>query len=669
MALPLGILDQSPVLAGAQPRDAVLATLELARAAEALGYGRYWLAEHHAMRGLSDPAPEVLLARLTAETARMRIGSGGVLLPHQAALKVAEQFRMLEALAPGRVDLGIGRAPGGSRRVSEALESRDVQRFPEQVRDLCDFLDGTLAAEHPHAKLVAMPSGESAPEVWLLGSSDYSAALAAEMGLPFAFAHFISGDAEAVTRMYRRHFRPSRRAAEPRVILALAAIVADTPDEAEQLAAVLDLWRLRIRRGIDLPVPSLEEAHAYPRTPYEREEIAYNRQRLALGAPRAVRERIETLAAAHAADEAMVLTIAPDYGARLRSYELLAQAFTAEPQAAQDARRLEVRENDVTSSRLPAVFFGHGSPMNAIERNRYTEAWSALAAGIPRPRAILAISAHWFVDGIAATAAEHPATIHDFGGFPRALYEIVYPAPGDAELVRRVQQLLAPASVRADGEWGLDHGVWSVLRHAYPDASIPVVALSIDRTQPNRAHFELGRRLAPLRDEGVLISCERQHRSQSARLRVRRRAAAAVRLGGALRRVRARRAAAERQRGADRLRARGTRRGALRADPRTLSPAALRRRYARPRRSGVVSDRRTRRRRRRSRCGASASVESVPAALPGRRSGRPGSSCRVRSSRIAQSLGLSAGAFAAALAGCGGGGGGAGGTGAPPPPA
>ncbi len=160
----------------------------------------------------------------------------------------------------------------------------------------------------------------------------------------------------------------------------------------------------------------------------------------------------------------------------------------------------------MNSSRLPAVFFGHGSPMNAIEDNRYTEAWRALAASVPRPRAILAISAHWYVDGVAATASARPATIHDFGGFPRALYEIVYPAPGDAELVRRVQGLLAPAPVKPDETWGLDHGVWSVLRHAYPDADTPVVALSVDRTQSNRAHFELGRRLAPLRDEGVLIA-------------------------------------------------------------------------------------------------------------------------------------------------------------------
>jgi luciferase family oxidoreductase group 1 len=331
MALALGILDQSPVLSGASPRDAILATIALAREAERLGYARYWLAEHHAMRGLADPAPEILLARITAETSTMRIGTGGVLLPHYSALKVAEQFRVLDALAPGRIDLGIGRAPGGSQRVSMALESREIGSFPRQVQDVCGFLDGTLPESHPFAKLTAMPAGETSPEVWLLGSSDYSASLAAQLGLPFAFAHFISGDAAAVTRMYRRHFRPSARASEPRVILCVAALAAETPEEAEQLAATIDLWRLRIRRGIDLPVPSRDEALAYPYTEYDRDEIAYNRQRLALGAPSAVRVRVETLAQRHEAHEAMILTITPDYASRTRSYELLADAFALTP--------------------------------------------------------------------------------------------------------------------------------------------------------------------------------------------------------------------------------------------------------------------------------------------------------------------------------------------------
>src|ERR1700736_1773953 len=163
MALPVGILDQSPVVSGASPREAVLETIALAREADRWGYHRYWLAEHHAMRGLADPAPEVLLARIAAETSRMRVGTGGVLLPHYSALKVAEQFRMLEALAPGRVDLGIGRAPGGSQRVSMALESRETRDFPRQVQDLIGYLDRTLAEQHPFAKLVAMPSGETPP--------------------------------------------------------------------------------------------------------------------------------------------------------------------------------------------------------------------------------------------------------------------------------------------------------------------------------------------------------------------------------------------------------------------------------------------------------------------------------------------------------------------------
>jgi luciferase family oxidoreductase group 1 len=332
MELPLGILDQTPIVSGTSPRDAVDATIALARTAEALGYRRYWLAEHHATRGLGDAAPEVLLGRLSAETSRIRIGSGGVLLPHYAAMKVAEQFRMLEALAPGRVDLGIGRAPGGSRRVTAALSSHDVRLFPRQVLDLIGFLEGNLPDEHEFAALRAQPTGERSPEVWMLGSSEYGAQLAAELGLPYAYAHFIGGDAEHLTRMYRRHFTPSLRCPEPRVLLAVAALTAPTPEEAEDAARTIDLWRLRIRRGIDLPVPTREEAHAFPLSGDELDEVHWNRQRLALGAPRTVRARIEELVATHGADEAMVVTIAPTYAERTRSYTLLAQACAqAEP--------------------------------------------------------------------------------------------------------------------------------------------------------------------------------------------------------------------------------------------------------------------------------------------------------------------------------------------------
>ena len=156
-------------------------------------------------------------------------------------------------------------------------------------------------------------------------------------------------------------------------------------------------------------------------------------------------------------------------------------------------------------TRMPAIFFGHGNPMNAIEQNRYSDAWSAIGRSLPRPKAILCVSAHWYLPGTMLTAMERPRTIHDFGGFPRPLYEVQYPAPGDPDLCRRVQELLAPVDVALDHEWGLDHGTWSVLVHVYPDADVPVVQLSIDESQPAAFHYGLGRRLAPLRDEGVLV--------------------------------------------------------------------------------------------------------------------------------------------------------------------
>ncbi len=326
MSVPLSILDQSPIVSGATPRDAVAATISLARRAEALGYRRYWLAEHHAMRGLADASPEMLLARLTAETSRIRLGTGGIMLPHYSALKVAEAFRMLEALAPGRIDLGVGRAPGGTGLVSAALDSGDVAAFPQQILDLIDFLDGTTPAGSAFGSLTAMPSGRTSPDVWLLGSSSFGALLAAQMGLPYTLAHFIAGDAPEVTRAYRERFVPSDRCPTPRVIVALAAIVAPTEEEAEALTWPLSLWRMRLLRGLSTPVPSLAETHAYPWTARERFEVEQTR-RVVFGSPASIRPKIEALVASHAADEAMIVTIAPDYALRLRSYELLADAF------------------------------------------------------------------------------------------------------------------------------------------------------------------------------------------------------------------------------------------------------------------------------------------------------------------------------------------------------
>jgi luciferase family oxidoreductase group 1 len=323
MPFRLSILDQSPIVAGATPQEAVAATIALARDAEALGYHRYWLAEHHALPSLADAAPEVLLARLTGETSRIRLGTGGIMLPHYSAFKVAETFRMLEALAPGRIDLGVGRAPGGTRLVSQALESANPELFPQQIADVLAYMD---APSSPRQALIAQPTGPTSPALWVLGSSDYGARLAAQFGLPYTFAQFIGGDYPSVTQLYRQTFAPSAYAAEPYVMVALAAIVAPTDAEAERLALPALLSRLRRLRGITGPLPTLAEAEAYPWSPLERDEVARSRN-MVIGSPATVREKIAAVVEAYAADEIMVVTIAPDYAARQRSYALLAEAF------------------------------------------------------------------------------------------------------------------------------------------------------------------------------------------------------------------------------------------------------------------------------------------------------------------------------------------------------
>jgi luciferase family oxidoreductase group 1 len=331
MKVPLGVLDQSPVVSGHGPAEAVRETIALARFAEELGYRRYWLAEHHAIAALADPCPEILLCRVAAATSRMRVGTGGVLLPYYSPLKVAEVFRMLEALFPGRIDLGIGRAPGGDPRTALAMldgEFQGAERLPEQVQDVIGFLDRTLPDGHPYAQVKAQPAGETSPEVWLLGSSDYSGALASQLGLRFAFAHFISAyGGDAVTRAYREQYRPSAREPEPRSLLCAFVICARTRAEAERLSASIDLRRLHMAKGIDAPVPTLEEAQAYRYSPQERAYVEQQRARVVLGDPAEVREKLLELKEKYAADEVMLLTITGDYESRRESYRLVAEAF------------------------------------------------------------------------------------------------------------------------------------------------------------------------------------------------------------------------------------------------------------------------------------------------------------------------------------------------------
>ncbi len=331
MPLKLSILDQSPVISGQTPAQAVHATLELARHAERLGYHRYWLAEHHAIAALADPCPEVLLARLGAETRRMRIGTGGVLLPYYSAFKVAEVFRMLEALYPGRVDLGLGRAPGGDARTAHAVaggEFPTADDFPQRVWELVGHLDGTLPDDHPHKRVRLQPGGDTAPEVWLLGSSDFSGALAAQLGLRFAFAHFINPrGGDAVTRGYVERFQPSAREKTPAAIVCVFVICAADDAEAERLAASIDLRRLHMALNLDTPVPTLEEAARHTYKEEERRYVMGQRDRAVIGGPETCRRELTALAGRYGARELMALTITGDYATRLRSYELLAGAF------------------------------------------------------------------------------------------------------------------------------------------------------------------------------------------------------------------------------------------------------------------------------------------------------------------------------------------------------
>ena len=332
--LKLSVLDQSPIRKGGTPAQAVRETLELAQLCDRLGYTRYWLAEHHSSEALAGTSPEVLIARVAGLTQRMKIGSGGVMLPHYSSLKVAENFRMLETLFPGRIDLGIGRAPGSDQHTMLILADgkpnwSSADNYPVQVRDLMAWLHDTLPANHAGAGIVAQPAGDSAPDVWLLGSSDDSAAFAAHFGLPFCFAHFIKPDGgDGITRAYRQHFKPSTLHAKPVPMVAMGVLCAETDEEAGLLAISRDVWAMRLRTtGNPGPIPSVEEALEAAKDPRVQPLLAAMRRRGVIGSRKTVRAGIEKIAAAYEVDEIMLVTITFDFGKRKRSYELLAEEF------------------------------------------------------------------------------------------------------------------------------------------------------------------------------------------------------------------------------------------------------------------------------------------------------------------------------------------------------
>ena len=334
----VSVLDQSPIRRGGTARDAVLETIELAKASERLGFHRFWMAEHHNTTSFAGSTPEVLMARVGAETSRIRIGSGGIMLPHYSPLKVAENFRMLETLYPGRIDLAIGRAPGADGRTSVALQSGpkayDIGVFPQQAEMLRHYLEESAGLaqwpeDHPFRHVHASPRGPGLPEMWMLASSMNGALYAAELGMPLAFAQFISPDDSGpeAAAVYRNSFKPRQPGEEPRVALAVFALAAETEEEAERLCATRNLWVMQLLRNQAGPFPSPEEALAYPYTPQDRVMLRAIAARGVTGTPDRVRAGLERMASEYEADEVFVLTITHDFAARVRSYQLIAKAF------------------------------------------------------------------------------------------------------------------------------------------------------------------------------------------------------------------------------------------------------------------------------------------------------------------------------------------------------
>ncbi|HKA52330.1 MAG TPA: LLM class flavin-dependent oxidoreductase [Candidatus Binatia bacterium] len=330
--LTLSVVDQSPVRQGGTAADALRETVALAVATEKLGYHRFWVAEHHNLPGFAGTTPEIMVGQIAAHTSTMRVGSGGVMLSHYSALKVAETFRVLESLYPGRIDLGIGRAPGSDPRTAAALaypgRVRDIRDFPEQVDDVIAYLADAVDPAHPFAGVHAGPTPATMPEIWLLGSGLDSAYLAAERGLPFSYAHFFGIGVEhgpAIVESYRSQFRPSAFLSAPKVNIAVQVLCAETEEEARRLAASRNLVRLRIVLGRRGGVPSVEEALAYPYTPQERAFIAQHNRTTVDGDPRQVKAKLEAIAAQYQTTDLSVVTICYDFAARVRSYELVAE--------------------------------------------------------------------------------------------------------------------------------------------------------------------------------------------------------------------------------------------------------------------------------------------------------------------------------------------------------
>jgi luciferase family oxidoreductase group 1 len=332
--LTLTVVEQSPVRKGGSGSDALHETIELAVACEDMGYERFWVAEHHNIAGIASTSPEILIGQIGAATSKMRIGSGGVMLPHYSAFKVAENFRMLEALFPGRIDLGLGRAPGGDQRTMVAMSYPsnpiDVRAYPEQVEDLIGYLGDSLAPDHPFATLRAGPPTDGAPQVWLLGSGIDSAQLAASRGLPFSFAHFFGNSAQgpSIIDHYRENFCPSETLREPLAHVAVQVLCADTTEEAEWHASSMKLGRIQMARNQGgTGIVSPEEAAEHVFTAEEERFLAHSGMRATVGSQSEVVAELDEIATTYGTDLLGIVSICFDFQARLKSYRLLANAY------------------------------------------------------------------------------------------------------------------------------------------------------------------------------------------------------------------------------------------------------------------------------------------------------------------------------------------------------
>lgn len=331
--LHVSVLDQSIAVQGRQQAASIRETLAFAKHCEALGFHRFWMAEHHNHDSISGTAPEILMAAVAATTQRIRIGSAGIMLPNYSTFKVAEQFRVLEALAPGRIDLGLGRAPGTDRRTSFALNpnvDQDSEQFPSHVRDLQAWLKGEpLTKGHVFEGLRAFPSGETVPEMWILGSSDYGAQVAAFFGLPYCFAHFITEGqgVDQALEIYHSTYRPSERHPTPYASICVWALAADSEEEALHLFSTRERWRMARDRGLLLPMLPPEECVQHPYSEAERGKILQMRINALIGTAPQVADKLRALAQRVNAQEVAVLTWTYDSQARWHSYELLAKEF------------------------------------------------------------------------------------------------------------------------------------------------------------------------------------------------------------------------------------------------------------------------------------------------------------------------------------------------------